>query len=50
MRLVMGKQVSVAHDVMCISDHYALLGKYTARIISRILGGTMRPHEQVDWE
>lgn len=50
MRLVMGKQVSVAHDVMCISDHYALLGKYTARIISRILGGVMRPHEHVDWE
>ena len=49
-RLVLGMQVSVAHDVMCVSGHYALLGKYTARILCRLMGGHMRPHEKVDWE
>lgn len=50
MRMVLKKQVSIAHDVMCISDHYALVGKYTARIICKLIGGVMRPHEQVEWE
>lgn len=49
-RLVLGMQVSFAHDVVCISNHYALLGKYTAHIICDLLGGTMRPHEKVEWE
>ncbi|MBR6406232.1 MAG: hypothetical protein IKS18_08610 [Lachnospiraceae bacterium] len=48
-RLILGKQVTTAHDVICISDHYALLGKYTARILCRILGGKMRPHERIPW-
>ena len=48
--MVLGLQVSVAHDVVCVSDHYALLGKYTARILCRLMGGRMRPHEKVEWE
>jgi len=36
---ILGKYVSMAADVMLISDHYAELGRYTARILRGILGG-----------
>jgi len=42
-QMLFNKFVSIADDVMCISDHYAVLGRYTASIIRRLLGGTMRP-------
>jgi poly(3-hydroxybutyrate) depolymerase len=42
-QMILNKQISVADDVMCISEHYAVLGKYTARVIRELLGGTMRP-------
>lgn len=48
-QMVMGKQVSFADDVMCITDHYAILGKYTARVIRTLLGGVMRKREKAIW-
>ncbi|QAA32874.1 hypothetical protein [Clostridium manihotivorum] len=36
-QIVMEKQVSFADDVMCITDHYAVLGKYTARMLENFL-------------
>lgn len=50
-QMILQKQVSVADDVMCITSHYALLGRYTARIIRKLLGGIARPRrrEDVQW-
>ena len=42
--------VSVADDVMCISDHYAVLGRYTARVLRGLLGGEMRPRKRYEWK
>jgi len=36
---LLGKFVSVAADVMYIANHYAELGRYTARILRELLGG-----------
>ncbi len=49
-RMVLGKQVSFADDVMCITDHYAVLGKYTARTVRELLGGSMRPRKRPEWK
>lgn len=43
-RMLFGSCVSQANDVICIAGHYAELGRYTARIVSRLLGG--KPREQ----
>lgn len=48
-QMIMGKQVSFADDVMCITDHYAVLGRYTARVIRKLLGGIMRKREKAIW-
>ena len=45
-----GSFVSVADDVMCISDHYAVLGRYTARVLRGLLGGEMRPRRRYEWK
>ena len=45
-QMILKKQISVADDVMCISDHYAVLGRYTARILRKLLGGVMRPRQK----
>lgn len=42
-QMLFGSHVSMADDVLCISDHYAVLGRYTARVIRKLLGGEMRP-------
>lgn len=47
-QMLLGKHVSIADDVMCISDHYAVLGRYTARIVRRLLGGESRPRPRAD--
>lgn len=47
-QIILNKQVSMADDVMCITNHYALLGRYTARIIRKLLGGTLRPRRKED--
>ena len=47
--MIMGKKVSFADDVMCITDHYAVIGKYTARVIRKLLGGAMRKREKAIW-
>ena len=44
MRELYGCCVSEADDVIALSDHYALLGRYTARTMRAYLGGTPRPH------
>ncbi len=41
-----GSHVSMADDAMCISGHYAVLGRYTARILRGLLGGEMRPRKR----
>lgn len=41
-KIVLHKQISIADDMMCISDHYTVLGKYTARVMRKYLGGTIR--------
>ena len=38
----MGKFVSEASDLMLISGHSAILGRYTARVLKKILGGYVR--------
>lgn len=38
----MGKFVSEAGDLMLISGHSAILGRYTARVLRKILGGYVR--------
>lgn len=38
----MGKFVSEASDLMLISGHSAILGRYTARVLRKILGGYVR--------
>ena len=38
-----GSYVSQADDALCVSGHYAVLGRYTARVLRAILGGEMRP-------
>lgn len=45
-QLLFGSYVTVADDVLCISDHYAQLGRYTARILRGLLGGMMRPRKK----
>ncbi|MBR4538168.1 MAG: hypothetical protein IKO52_04910 [Clostridia bacterium] len=45
-QMLFGSHVSMADDVLCISDHYAVLGRYTARVIRRLLGGEMRPRKK----
>ena len=44
-QMLFGSFVSVADDAMCISDHWAVLGRYTARILRGLLGGEMRPRK-----
>lgn len=46
MRELYGSCVSEADDMIAIADHYALLGRYTARTMRAYLGGTPRPHAQ----
>ncbi len=41
-RMLFGSCVTVANDVICIANHYAELGRYTARVICRLLGGKAR--------
>ncbi len=38
----MGKFVSEAADVLVIADHSVILGRYTARILRKVLGGFVR--------
>ena len=38
----MGKFVSEASDLMLICDHYAVLGRYTARVLKKLMGGYVR--------
>jgi len=45
-QMLFGSYVSMADDAMCISDHYAVLGRYTARILRELLGGEMRPRSK----
>lgn len=45
-QMLFGSYVSMADDVLCISDHYAVLGRYTARIMRKLLGGEMRPRKK----
>jgi len=45
-QMLFGSHVSIADDVLCISDHYAVLGRYTARILRALLGGEMRPRRK----
>ena len=40
---LMGLSVSEADDCMLISGHQAQLGRYTARVLRRLLGGERRP-------
>lgn len=37
---ILGKYVSAAEDVVCVSDHYAVLGRYSAGTLRRRLPGT----------
>ncbi len=49
-RILLHKQISMADDVMCICEHYAVLGRYTARVMRELLGGVMRPRVgQAEW-
>jgi hypothetical protein len=41
----MGLCVSEADDCMLISDHQSQLGRYTARVMRKLLGGQRRPPE-----
>ncbi len=41
---------NVMTEVMCICDHYAVLGKYTARVMRNLLGGIMRPRKKYEWK
>ena len=50
MQQLYGSHVSIADDVMCISGHYAELGRYTAQLIRRLLGGVMRPRLKPVWD
>jgi len=45
-QMLFDAHVSVADDVLCISGHYAVLGRYTASIIRRLIGGQMRPRRR----
>lgn len=45
-QMLFGSYVSMADDMLCISDHYAVLGRYTARVIRKLLGGEMRPRKK----
>ena len=45
-QMLFGSYVSVADDVMCISSHWACLGRYTARVVRGILGGDMRARKR----
>lgn len=45
-QMLFGSYVSMADDVLCISDHYAVLGRYTARIMRKLLDGEMRPRKK----
>lgn len=45
-QMLFGSCVTMADDVMCITDHYAVLGRYTARIMRKLLGGKMRPRKK----
>lgn len=40
---ILGKQVSEAGDVVCVADHYAKLGRYTARTLRKYLGSVQAP-------
>ena len=40
---IMGKYVSEAGDVVCVTDHYAILGRYTARTLRKYLGSIQSP-------
>ena len=42
-QMLFDAHVAVAEDVMCISDHHAVLGRYTASILRKLMGGVMRP-------
>lgn len=41
-----GSHVSQADDALCVSGHYAVLGRYTASILRALLGGEMRPRQR----
>lgn len=45
-QMLFGSHISMADDMLCISDHYAVLGRYTARVIRKLLGGEMRPRKR----
>lgn len=45
-QILWNKNVSMVDDVMCISDHYARLGRYTAQTMSKLLGGVTRPRKK----
>ena len=45
-QMLFGSYVTMADDVLCISNHYAVLGRYTARVIRKLLGGEMRPRKK----
>ena len=45
-QMLFGSYVSMADDVLCISDHYAVLGRYTARIMRKLLDGEMRSRKK----
>ena len=44
-----GSFVSMADDALCVSPHYAELGRYTARVLRALLGGEMRPRRRYEW-
>ena len=45
-QMLFGSYVSIADDVMCISAHWAHLGRYTARVVRSLLGGEMRERKR----
>ncbi len=45
-QMLFGSCVTLADDVMCISGHWAVLGRYTARTVRALLGGEMRPRRK----
>ena len=45
-QMLFDAHVSTADDVMCISRHYSVLGRYTARIVRGLLSGQMRPRRR----
>ena len=49
-QMLFNSHVSMADDMLCIAGHYALLGRYTARQIRGLLGGSMRPRQKPVWD